>query len=201
MRMGFLKTLFGRQEQPTPPASGAAEKRFKERFAATEGSFIERSSIAGLMMAIEADEVAEQKAQLTPDSQLVFMMGYECCMMWAIKSGIERVLKPEQVQSAVLAMKRYLAQHGWHQAETFERIWAQTEVMMPIAMNTRYGPDAPPPYPLAEMLIALDQAGHSLPMAEKVKLTDVRFGMHMFGVMMNLTQASRSAAQDPQQLK
>ena len=199
--MGFLKKLFGREERPTQLPSGAAEKRFKERFAAVEGSFIERTSVAGLMMAFEADEVAEQRRQLTQNSQSVFMMGYECCMMWAIKTGLEKVLKPEQVQSAVLAMKRYLTQHGWYQAEAFEKIWAQTEVMMPIAMNTRTGPDAPPPYPLAEMLIGLDQAGHALPMAEMVKLTDVMFGMHMFAVMLNLTQASRSAAQDALQPK
>ena len=30
---------------------------------------------------------------------------------------------------------------------------------------------------------------------EMVELTDVKFGMHMLGVMLNLTQASRSAAQ------
>ena len=147
--MGFLKKLFGREEQPTQSRSGAAEKRFKEHFAAAEGSFIERSSVAGLMTAIEANEVAEQRTQQTPDNQLVFMMGYECCMMWAIKSGLEKVLKSEQVQPAVLAMQRYLAQHGWYQAEAFESIWAQTEVMMPIAMNTGYGPDAPPPLPLS----------------------------------------------------
>ncbi|SRR6266478_7834784 len=199
--MGFLKKLFGWEKQPTLAPSGGAEKRFKKRVASTKGSFIERASIAGLMMAIQADEVAEQRTQLTPDHQLVFMMGYECCMMWAIKSGIEKVLKPEQVQSALLAMKRYLAQHGWYEPEAFEKIWAQTKVMMPIAMNTRYGPDAPPPYPIAEMLIGLDQAGYSLPMAEKVKLSDVRFGLHMFGVMVNLTRASRSAAQDPLQSK
>ena len=40
------------------------EKRFKEHFAAIEGSFIERGSVAGLMMAIEADEVAKTKAQV-----------------------------------------------------------------------------------------------------------------------------------------
>jgi hypothetical protein len=199
--MGFLKKLFGREQQPTQPPSGAAEKRFMQRFAAAEGSFIERSSVAGLMMAIEADEVAEQRTQLSPDNQSAFMMGYACCMMWAIKSGMERLLKPEQVQRVVLGMKRHLAKLAWYQADALEKIWAQTEVMMPIAMNTRYGPDAPPPYPLAEMLIALDQAGHSLPMAEKVKLTDVRFGIHMLGVMLNLTQASRSAVQDPLQPK
>jgi hypothetical protein len=199
--MGFFKKLFGWEQRPTQPLSGAAERQFRERFALIEGSFIERSSIAGLMMAIEADEVVEQWKQLAPDNQSVFMMGYECCMMWAIKSGLEKVLKPEQVQSAVLAMKRYLAQHGWYQAEAFEQIWAQTEVMMPSAMKTGHGPDAPPPYPLAEMLMALDQAGHALPMAEMVKLTDVRFGIHMLGVMLNLTQASRSVAEDTLQSK
>jgi hypothetical protein len=179
-------------------AKRTAEKRFKELVAATEGSFIERASVAGLMMAIEAEEVTKQRAQLTPDNQLIFMMGYECCMMWAIKSGVENVLRPEQVQSVVLAMKRHLAKQTWHQAEAFEKIWAQTEVMMPKAMNMCYGPDAPPPYPVAEMILALNQAGYPLPMVE---LTDIKFGMHMLGMMLNLTRASRSAAQGPMQAK
>jgi hypothetical protein len=148
------------------------------------------------MMAIEAEEIAKQREKLTPDGQMTFMMAYECCMMWAIKSGMEKVLKPEEVQSAVLAMRRHLAKHGWYQPEPFEKIWAEMEILMPIAMSQ--GADAPPPYPVAQMLLAPNQAGYPL---DLMMGTDLNFGFYVLLMIQQLADAAKSAAKEHMQIK
>jgi hypothetical protein len=145
------------------------------------------------MMAIEANEVAEERRPLTHSDQVVFMMGYECCMMWAIKVGAEKAYDAEMTRLLVLAMQKHLAKHGWYQAGTFEKIWARVELIMPFAMNMSGDPNAPPPYPIAELQMALDQAGYHL--AQPVGL-DVKFGMHMLLVMCQLTNAAEAAVRN-----
>jgi hypothetical protein len=184
VQLAWLKKRLNRQSR---------EQRSKEHFSAAEGSFVERCAIVGLMMAIEADEVAEERRPLTQADQLAFMMGYECCMMWAIKVGTEKAYNAEKTRSLVVAMQKHLAKHGWYQAGTFEKIWARVEDMMPFAMNMSGDPNAPPPYPVAELQVALDQAGCHL--AQFVGL-DVRFGMYMFLVMCELTKAAEAAARE-----
>jgi hypothetical protein len=172
-------------------ARWAAERRGRQHYSAAEGSDVERFAIVGLMMAIETEDVVAERQKLTQANQTIFMLGYECCMMWAIKSGAEKVLKPEQVTSLVLAMKRHLAKHAWYQAEAIEKIWNRVEVMMPMAMNMNYGPDAPPPYPPAELHIALDQAGYPL---DKKAGVNVKFGMCMLLMMVELSKRIQSIA-------
>lgn len=167
------------------------EKRGREIFAAAEGSYVERCSIVGLMMAIEGDEIAEQRGKLKPDGQIIFMMAYECCMMWAIKTGLGKVLKPEEVQSAVHTMQRHLAKNGWYQPAAFEKIWAQMEILMPIAMSTE--PGAPPPYPVAEMLMAPNLAGYPI---DPIVGSNMKFGIYVLLLMQQLTDAAELAAKE-----
>jgi hypothetical protein len=178
----WLKARFARR---------SAEKRGREIFAAAEGSYVERCSIVGLMMAIEADEIAEQRGKLKPDGQVVFMMAYECCMMWAIKTGMGKVLKPEEVQSGVHTMQRNLAKNRWYQPGAFERIWAQMEILMPIAMSTE--PGAPPPYPVAEMLMAPNLAGYPI---DPMVGSDMKFGIYVLLMMQQLADAAELAAKE-----
>src|SRR5262249_51824899 len=77
----------------------------REFYETAEGTSLERYCIAGLMLAAESEEIAEQRRQLTPDSEKIFMMTYHCCMMWAIKRNLESELDREGVQSAVRAMQ------------------------------------------------------------------------------------------------
>jgi hypothetical protein len=89
------------------------------------------------MLALESEEIAEQRRHLTPDCEKIFMTTYECCVMWAIKRGLESELDREGVQSAVRAMQCQLAKHAWFEAATFKRIWAAMEKMMPMAMTAQ----------------------------------------------------------------
>jgi hypothetical protein len=168
----------------------ATTKNAEDHYAVAEGSKVERCAIAGLMVALESDEVAAERKQLTQANQVIFMMGYECCMMWAIMTGAERVLNAELVQSLVVAMVRHLANHGWYKAGSFEAIWGRVQSMMPIAMKLSGGQDAPPPYPVAELMIALDQAGYHL---DQPVGQDIGFGIYMFVTMRELSRATEAA--------
>jgi len=171
-----------------------AQQQDGEHFAADEGSYIERMCIMGLMMATEAEPIKEQREQTTPEDQLtpedkmIFMMGYECCMMWAIKSGIEKVLQPEEVNATVLAMQKHVAKHGWYKAGAFEKIWASMEIFMPIAMSQ--GPNAPPPFPIAEIMMALNDAGYPLYHMPH----GLHFGVYVLRIIRELTSAAQSDA-------
>jgi hypothetical protein len=98
-------------------AHRSEEKRSHEIFAQAEGSDVERVAIVGLMVAVEADEVTIVREKLKPDAQMIFMMAFECGMMWAIKTGLLNGMDFEEVKSAVLAMRRHLVKHGWYQKD------------------------------------------------------------------------------------
>jgi hypothetical protein len=169
------------------------EQRSKEHFDKAEGSYVERAAIVGLMMAVEAEEVAVERQPLKQADQFAFMMAYECCLMWAIKVGAEKIYNAERTRSLVMAMQKHLARHAWYQAGAFEKIWERVEVMMPFAMNASGDPNAPPPYPVAELQMALDQAGYHL--SQPVGM-DFKFGMYMFLMMRELTKAATAVAEE-----
>lgn len=57
----------------------AAERRAMRVYATAEGTELERWSIVGLALAIEADEVVNQLKSLNITAQRIFMMAYACC--------------------------------------------------------------------------------------------------------------------------
>ena len=158
-----------------------AEQRGREIFSAAQGSYVERCAIVALLTAIEAEDIGKQREKMSRDSQMIFMIAYECCMMWAIKSGMETALKPQEVRSAVLAMQRHLASHAWYQAGPFEKIWAKMQVLMPRAMIRT--PDAPMVYPAAEMLMAANEAGYPL---DLMIASDLEFGIKVLLMIQQL---------------
>jgi hypothetical protein len=110
----------------------------REFYETAEGTSLERYCIAGLMLAIESEEIAVQRRALTHDSDMVFMMTYECCVMWAIKRGLESEFDAEGVGCAVRAMQRHLANQVWYEATAFKRIWSAMEKIMPMAMTVKH---------------------------------------------------------------
>ena len=167
------------------------EERGEEIYLSVEGSELDRLAVVGLMTAIEAPEIATQVSSLKPDSKMIFMMAYECCMMWATKVGMESVLQPEIVQSSIRTMRDYIIKHGWYQAGAFEKIWAEIQTLMPLAMRSE--PGGPPSYPVVEMLMAPNLAGFPL----DVKIgSDMRFGFFVAMMINYLTDTSRITAQE-----
>jgi len=112
----------------------------RDFYDAAEGTSLERYCIAGLMLALESEEIARLRRDLSPDSEKILMTTYECCMMWAIKRGLESEVDREGVQSAVGAMERHLAKQTWYESTAFKRIWAAMEKTMPMAMAMQRRP-------------------------------------------------------------
>jgi hypothetical protein len=124
----------GRSPRKKAGVSRRDLQRAREFYESAEGTSLERYCIAGLMLATQSEEIAEQRRHLSGDCEKIFMTTYECCMMWAIKRGLESELDSEGVQSAVQAMQGHLAKYDWFEAAAFKRIWTAMERMMPMAM-------------------------------------------------------------------
>ena len=172
-------------------ARKAAEKRGRELLASVDGTLLERYSIVGLVLAIETGDVSQQLVKLSANEKTNFLMAYSCCMIWAIKNGISLVVNQEVVQATVVAMHRYLSKNNRFQQEALAKIWSRTEQMMLIAFNT--DPNAPPPYPIAQMLMAATQAGYPINMSVGI---DIRFGIHMLVMMKHLSETAQMAANE-----
>jgi hypothetical protein len=106
----------------------------------------------------EDDFVQKQLITLAPEDQMVFMMAYECFVMWALKLGIEKVLQRDEVESACLAIQTHFAKHAWYRPDAFEKIWQQMQVFFSLAMTWDRG--GQPPITFAEIVIAAQQAGY-----------------------------------------
>ncbi len=175
-----------------PSENFSAWLRLVHHFEKAEGSDSQRVCIATAMSEIEDKSVQAQRLQLSETDQPIFMMTYECAVMWCLKRGMEDLLKPEETESVIVAMRRHFAKHAWYQPEPFQRIWSQMQVIMPRAIMKTDDAGCPP-YPLAEMSIAAELAGYPLHIST---LTDLRFGMHVglrFGMLIGL---GRSYAAD-----
>jgi hypothetical protein len=165
--------------------------KLKAHFAAAEGSHIQRACIATAMSAIEHELVETERAQLPTNDQMLFMMTYECFVMWALKMGIEPVLERPEVESAIVAMQEYFARHAWYKPGVFEAIWKQMQEVMPMALRT--GDEGTQPYPAAEMLMAPSLAGYSFSRAVGL---DLRFGIHVALEIARLAEVGEYAAKE-----
>jgi hypothetical protein len=78
----------------------------------------------------------------------------------------------------------------------FENIWEQTESVMRIAFKT--APDAPPPWPIAQMLMAPILAGYPL---DPMIGADLDFGMWVALMMVETTKTAAFSVKDRQKPK
>jgi hypothetical protein len=122
--------------------------RLQHHFLLAKGSKGQRLAIAAAMSALEKDLVQQQRLRLASEEQAVFMMTYECFVMWAIKGGMDATLNREEVESTVLAIHHHFTKHAWYRPDAFEKIWDQTQVLMPIALSPT---DTGIVYPVTEM--------------------------------------------------
>jgi hypothetical protein len=175
-------------------AKRAFKKRYKRIFAAAEGSNLQRSFIAIAMLAIEDDLVQEQRTNLAVNDQMIFMMTYECLVMWALRRGMATVLKREEFGSTLDAMHLHFARHAWYRPDAFEKIWNRMEVLMPLAMKPD---DSGIIYPVAEMIEAANQAGYPLNPMIGARL---KFGMHVGLEIGRLGDFARSAVEELRRL-
>src|SRR5712691_8292188 len=73
------------------------------------GPQLHRSAIAMTMAALEDESVQEQMRGMSADQQEVFMMVYECLLMWTFLGGLSSVLELEQLPPVAAAMRDHFA--------------------------------------------------------------------------------------------
>jgi hypothetical protein len=162
--------------------------RFEAHFNGAQGSFLQRSCIASAMLAIENDQVQKQRANLTPDEQVVFMMTYECLVMWALKQGLNTLLKREEVDSTIIAIRDHFATHAWYRPKVFEKIWDRMQREMPSAMTP------------VEGLMTLPGVGLMMAAADcdypATKIMDARFEIHLAWEVRHLADMAQLAVKE-----
>jgi hypothetical protein len=161
-----------------------AAKLIRKHMALASGSHFQRNMIAVSMAAIEDDLVQKERSKLPLAEQNLFMMAYECFLMWALKKGIDSVLNSEESASAITAMQGHFKKHGWYVVGNFEKIWDEMQKIAPLR-GTRNGVI----WPVADLMNAVDQAGFRLAFP-----LDYRFGAHVLCVMRNLIDVGSFAA-------
>jgi hypothetical protein len=181
--------MFGWFKKKPPPAQHDDRiARFKHHIATTEGPQVQRGCVAAAMVAIEDESVRNQRNKLSADDQLIFMMTYECFVMWAMKRGLETVLKATEVEAVIMAIHRHFAKYGFYRPDAFEKIWDKMQVVMPMAMS-------PSPegvvYPAADMLMAPTLAGYPL---NPMIAADLEFGVFVGLVIGDLVTVAQAQA-------
>ena len=171
-------------------AAQRVQSRLKKHFASAQGSPIQRSTIAVSMAEIEDEAVQHERKELPQEEQPVFMMTYECFVMWSLKRGFEPVLSSQDTESAVVGMRNYFAKHAWYQSGGFEKIWTSIQEVMPWFLTVK-GQQSGAIYPYTGMIIAGDGAGFSVHWP-----TSFNFGLHVTLTIGRLAEAGRRLAEE-----
>src|SRR5882672_3420000 len=106
-------------------------ERMHRHMKAASGPQLHKSAIAMTMAALEDEAVQEQMRAVPSGQQQVFMMVYECFVMWSFMSGLRRVLEYEKLPPVVAAIRDHFADHAWYSPDEFEKLWDETERWMP----------------------------------------------------------------------
>ena len=161
----------------------------KMHFATAKGSHFQRSLIAASMVEIEEEIVRRERERLPKEQQPVFMMTYECFVMWSLKRGFEAVIGAQETESAIETIRDHFATHAWYELGSFERIWASIQAEMPSSLTPKgqFGII----YPIADMVVAANLAGFSFEVP-----TDYVFGVHVIQRIKLLADFGRDLAEE-----
>jgi hypothetical protein len=162
-------------------------ERMHRHMETASGPQLHRSAISMTMAALEDETVQEEMRRLPPDQQEVFMMVYECFLMWSFTSGLSKVLKHEQLPPVVAAMRDHFAGHAWYRPEEFEKLWDQTEKWMPaFAKPSEDGKF----WPAAALVQIPNAAGSQLTF-----VPDYTFGCHVLNTLSRMADIGRFTAE------
>ena len=123
------------------------------------------------MTAIEDEYVQKQRKMFSGEEQIIFMMTYECFVMWCLLRGLATLLTRQDVEHVRIAIHDHFTKHARYRQNVFEKIWEKMQDVMPMAMTST--PDGVPPLPVAEMFMAPTLAGFKLDLLK----TDLEFGV------------------------
>jgi hypothetical protein len=168
-------------------------ERMERHIRTAKGPNLHRLAIAVTMTALEDDLLKEELQKVRADQKDVFLMTYECLIMWAILNGVAAAGVPEAtLDDLVNAIRDHLADHGFYKQGDFEKLWEQTYFWMPqFAKPTRDGNY----YPAAAFVQVPGAAG----------LTNsygpgYTFGTHFANLIQSMTDIGASAGKQHQEL-
>jgi hypothetical protein len=168
---------------PEDQAKKAIEKEANRLFLEAEGTPLGRSAIVCVMMPLGETEFRTVRDKLPKTDQDIFTMTFAAALLWAVQQGSDQ-LEPDDAKATAFCVGRHLTKQSWFKQEIFQRIWAQIEILMPIAFSEE--PGAPPPYPLAEIMMAAEFAGHKVNV-----VAGMDFGMFIAFTLVQTTKIAR----------
>ena len=110
-------------------------------------------------LALSRTRRSGERERLPKEQQPVFMMTYECFVMWSLKRGFEAVVGAQETESAVVSIRDHFATHASYEHGSFERIWASIQQLMPSSLTPKG--QLGTIYPVGDMVAAANIAGFS----------------------------------------
>ena len=166
-------------------AAKRLEKRFRAHFDRASGPTLHRNAVAVAMMELEDPWVCQVLAQYSADEQPIFLMAYECFILWVLIRVLQQESQDSEIQDLTKRVRDAFVTFGRHDSVVFEKIWPYIAEFMPIAL--RGGSKTRTVYPLPHIIQAATSAGYPLPQ----KILSLRLGLHVLTVMNRIPQTLR----------
>jgi hypothetical protein len=140
------------------------------------------------MMELEDPWVSQVMPDFSAEEQPVFLMAYECFILWVLIQALQERLQPAEIQDLTKRVRDAFVTFGRHDSVLFEKIWPYTAEFMPIALKG--GAQTGAVYPLPLIIQAASSAGYPLPQ----EILDYRLGVHVLVVMKRIAKILSSEA-------
>jgi phage FluMu protein Com len=174
-----LTSASSNSRQPTSTADvDRLEKRFHTHFAGASGPVLHRNAIAVAMMELEDPWLSQVMADFSAEEQRVFLMAYQCFVLWAVAHALWDRLKPDELQDLADSIRDAFATLDYHSPAIFHKIWPHTQELMAMELQKDSG------YPMVSIVQAAILAGYPLPH----KMLGYRLDVHPIVVMRRARQ-------------
>lgn len=159
-----------------------------KHLATASGPSLHRLVIAVAMSALEDELVREEVSNVKADQKEVFMMTYECLVVWGILNGLASAHIPElMLDDVVTSMRDHFAEHASYTPDDFEKLWDETQIWMPqLATPSKDGKH----WPVAALLQIPHAAGIRLDFSPSMT-----FGYHVINTLASLTDRGKFAGE------
>lgn len=122
------------------------EKLYWRYYNSAKGNDFAKTSFALLMMELEDDLIKRITLKHPLEQQKIFLMAYECFVMWLIKFNIERSLQRESVVQLLGTLRDNIRDCGHYEQGVFEEIWEAVQDAMPVCLTPGTKTGVPVPW-------------------------------------------------------
>jgi hypothetical protein len=134
------------------------------------------------MMELEDPWVSEVTAEFSAEEQPIFLMAYQCFILWVLTHVLRERLQAAELQDLTKRVRETFASCSYHTPAVFEKIWPHTQQLMPLSL--RGGAQTGVVYPLVHIIQAATSAGYPLPQ----KILNYQLGVHVLIVMKRIAE-------------